>query len=61
MYPPRPIISLTSIQLSESKESAIIRHTLDLDARGFPPAQDMMRDMADKLLAERHGGTVGKN
>ena len=38
----------------------ITRHILDLDSRGFPPTLNAVQDMADKLLAERGAGQVGK-
>jgi hypothetical protein len=38
----------------------IVRHILELDSRGFAPTLDAVRDMADKLLAERGAGHVGK-
>ena len=47
--------------LTVSEESAIVQHVLDLDAQGFPPTKDMVRNMANKLLAERHKDSVGKN
>ena len=39
----------------------IVRHILDLDSRGFAPTLGAVRDMADKLLAERGASQVGKN
>ena len=38
----------------------IVRHILELDSREFAPTLDAMRDMADKLLAKRGAGHVGK-
>ena len=40
-------------KLTKSKEEAIIKHVLDLDAQGFPPSLDNVRYMANKLLAKR--------
>jgi hypothetical protein len=37
----------------------IVRHILDLDARGFAPTYAAVRDMAEKLLAARDAGQVG--
>ena len=37
-----------------------MKHILDLDSRGFAPTLGAVRDMADKLLAERAAGQVGK-
>lgn len=50
-----------SMKLTSSEESAIVQHVLDLSVRGFSPAKDMARDMANKLLAARHRDPVGKN
>jgi hypothetical protein len=49
-----------SMKLTETEESAIIQHILELDGRGFPPTKSMVRQMANKLLAERQGDPVGK-
>ena len=48
------------MKLTTSEESAIVQHVLDLDLRGFPPTKGMVRDMANKLLAERSRDPVGK-
>ena len=37
----------------------ITEYILDLDSRGFPPTLGAVRDMADRLLAERGAGQVG--
>lgn len=47
-------------KLSKLEEEVITRHILDLDSRGFAPTLSAVRDMADKLLAERGAGQVGK-
>jgi hypothetical protein len=39
----------------------IVKHVLDLVARGFPPRLVDVADMANSLLAERNMGHVGKN
>jgi len=39
----------------------IVGYILDLDLRGFAPTLGAVRDMADKLLATRAAGQVGKN
>jgi hypothetical protein len=49
-----------SKKLSKLEEEVIVRHILDLDLRGFAPTLGAVRDMADKLLAERSAGKVGK-
>ena len=38
----------------------IISYIIDLDARGFAPTYEAVRDMADKLLAARGAGQVGQ-
>ena len=43
-----------------SEEAAIVRHVLDLDSRGFPSTKAILRDMANKLLAERGRDPIGK-
>ena len=47
-------------KLTKLEEEVITRHILDLDSRGFPPTLNAVQDMADKLLAERGAGQVGK-
>ena len=49
------------MKLTETEESMIIQHILDLDARGFPPQLAAVKDMADSLLAVRHQDPVGVN
>jgi hypothetical protein len=49
-----------SKKLTKLEEEVIIGHILDLDLRGFAPSLGAVRDMADKLLAERGAGQVGK-
>jgi len=39
----------------------IVRHILELDSWGFAPTLGAVKDMADKLLAARAAGQVGKN
>ena len=34
----------------------IVQYILNLDSRGFAPTLDAVRDMADRLLAERDAG-----
>jgi hypothetical protein len=50
-----------SKKLAKLEESVIVQHILDLDSRGFPPSLFAVREMANKLLAERAAGQVGKN
>ena len=50
-----------SKKLTKLEEEVIVRHILDLDSRGFAPTLGAVRDMADKLLAERGASQVGKN
>ena len=47
--------------LTNLEEEVIVRHILDLDSRGFAPSLGAVRDMANKLLAERGAGQVGIN
>ena len=48
-----------SKKLTQREEEVIVRHILDLDARGFAPTYAAVRNMADKLLAARDAGHVG--
>ena len=50
-----------SKKLTELEEEVITRHVLDLDARGFAPTLGAVRDMANKLLAERGASEVGRD
>ena len=51
---------LKSKKLTKLEEEVIVKHVLDLDLRGFAPSLSTVRDMADKLLAERSAGQVGQ-
>ena len=42
--------------LIDLEERIIIRHIRDLDSRGVSPRMDAVRDVANKLLAERGAG-----
>ena len=48
-------------KLTRSEKLAIVWHVLDLDTRGFPPTKHIIREMANKLLAERNRDPVGKH
>ena len=58
---PRAEVEPNRKKLTKLEEAAIVERILDLDSRGFPPTKDILRDMANKLLAEREAGTVGIN
>jgi hypothetical protein len=48
-----------SKKLTNSEEQAIIIHALDVDARGFQLNYDLLRGLANKLLADRGAPHVG--
>ena len=48
-------------KLNPTEESAIIKHILDLDKRGFPPTKAIIRDIANSLIVERGRQPIGKN
>jgi hypothetical protein len=50
-----------SKKMTKLEEEVIVQHILDLDSRGFAPNLEIVRDMANKLLAERAVGHVGVN
>ncbi len=50
-----------SKKLTTLEEEVIVRHILDLDSRGFAPSLGAVRDIANKLLAERSAGEVGRD
>jgi hypothetical protein len=50
-----------SRKLTNLEESVIVRHILDLDSRSFPPRISCVEDMANRILADRKAGRVGKN
>jgi hypothetical protein len=50
-----------SKKLTFLEEKVISEHTLDVDARGFQLTYDLLRILADKLLADRDAPPVGKN
>jgi hypothetical protein len=47
--------------LDNNEEQVIVKHILDLVARGFPPRLQDVADMANSLRAERGLGHVGLN
>jgi hypothetical protein len=47
-----------SKKLTELEEEVIIQHSLDLDSRGFSPQLNLIRDMANRLLAIHAGRQV---
>ena len=49
-----------SKKLTKLEEEVITRHILNLDSRGFSPTLAAVRDMADKLLAERGADKVSE-
>ena len=46
-------------KLTELEEEAITGFVLELASRGFPPSLNVVREMANKLLAARGAGVVG--
>ncbi|KID98255.1 transposase, partial [Metarhizium majus ARSEF 297] len=50
-----------SRKLTDLEESTIIQYILDLDSRSFPPRLCGVRDMANRLLADRDAPLVGVN
>jgi hypothetical protein len=49
-----------SRKLTKQEEKVLVRHILNLDARGFAPTLAAVRDMANRLLAEKGASQVGK-
>ena len=52
----RPAVQL----LTEIEEEVIVQYILDLDARGFPPRVEDIKDMADHILVTRGSRCTGK-
>jgi len=50
-----------SKSLTKLEEEVIVQRTLDENLRGVPPSKLHVRDMADRLLRNRSGKSVGKN
>jgi 2-keto-3-deoxy-L-rhamnonate aldolase RhmA len=48
------------MRLTIREEEVIVQHILDLDAQGFPPRLNAIKDIADSLLAARHYEPVGQ-
>ncbi|KAK5627746.1 hypothetical protein RRF57_003461 [Xylaria bambusicola] len=47
-------------KLTKSEENAIVSFIIDLDSRAFPPQVCYVKDMANRLAAERGANPVGK-
>jgi hypothetical protein len=47
--------------LDDNEEKVVVRHILELVARGYPPRLAAVADMANSLRAERNLGHVGPN
>jgi hypothetical protein len=52
-------ISANSRKLTDLEESVTVQYVLELDSKGFPPRLSGVRDMANRLLAERDAERVG--
>jgi hypothetical protein len=48
-----------SKKLTKLEEEVIVKHVIELDSRGFSPTLGAVREMANKLLAERSAQQVG--
>lgn len=59
--PSRRDCQANSKKLTALEEEVIIQYILKLDSRGFSPTLSAVRDMANKLLAERDAGQVGNH
>jgi hypothetical protein len=58
---PRRDIQANSRKLTDLEELVIVQYILDLDLKGFPPRLSGVKDMADRLLAQRDVPRVGVN
>jgi hypothetical protein len=47
-------------RLTRPEEETVMQYIKKLDARGFAPTLSYIREMANQLLAARHGGQVGE-
>ena len=59
--PSRRDTTPNSRKLTQSEETVIVQHVLDLDARGFPPRLAAVADMVNSLRDERNLDHVGIN
>ncbi|OHW89500.1 putative transposase, partial [Colletotrichum incanum] len=48
-----------SMKMTITEEEVILERVIDLINRGFPPRQEDVRDMADRLLSQRDATRVG--
>ena len=58
---PRRDYEVKSKRLNKLGEEAIVKRILEESTRRFAPTKPIVRAMADKLLHERGGNSVGKN
>ena len=58
---PRRDIQANSRKLTDLEELVIVQYILDLDLKGLPPRLSGVKDMADRLLAQRDVPRVGVN
>jgi hypothetical protein len=56
---PRRDTVANSRKLTNLEEVTIVEYILDLDSRSFPPRLSGVRDMANRLLADRNASPVG--
>lgn len=59
--PSRADTIANSRALDKNEEQVVVKHILDLDARGFAPQLSAVADMANSLRAERNLGPIGTN
>jgi hypothetical protein len=57
--PSRRVIQANSRKMTDLEETVLVKHILNLASKGFPPRLCVVEEMANRIIATRHGERVG--